>query len=322
MIAFGPVPSRRLGRSLGVNNIPPKHCTYSCLYCQVGPTVNEEIVPRAFYEPEEIRQAVESRVKAVSEAGESIDYLTFVPDGEPTLDVNLGTTIELLRPLGIKIAVISNGSLIWHKRVQETLRQADWVSLKVDCVEDGVWRGINRPHPDLELKTILSGMLDFASGYKGLLTSETMLVGRVNVTSDGILNLAEFLHKFNPHKAYLSIPTRPPAEAGCHSPGEEQLNRVYQIVKQYVADVEYLTGYEGDAFASSGDPVKDILSIAAVHPMREDAVRELLKKTGSPWDIVEGIIEQGKLRECVYEGRKFYVRRFSRINAFGRSGVG
>ena len=318
---LGPVPSRRLGRSLGINNIPPKFCSYSCLYCQVGPTVNEEIVPRAFYEPKEIRQAVEARVKAVSEAGESIDYLTFVPDGEPTLDVNLGTTIELLRPLGIKIAVISNGSLIWHRPVQEILRQADWVSLKVDSVEDGVWRGINRPHPDLELKTILSGMLDFASRYKGVLTSETMLVDRVNVTNDGILNLAEFLHTLNPHKAYLSIPTRPPAVAGCHAPGEEQLNRVYQIVSQCIPGVEYLTDYEGDAFAFSGDPVKDILSITAVHPLREDAVRELLKKTGGPWDIVEGIINQGKLRECVYEGRKFYVRRFSRINAFSGSGV-
>jgi len=154
--------------------------------------------------------------------------------------------MELLRPLGIKIAIITNGSLIWHRPVRETLKQADWVSLKVDSVEEACWRGLNRPHPDLELNTTLSGMPDFASRYKGVLTSETMLVEKINVGDDGILKVAKFLKKLKSHKAYPSIPTRPPAEAGCRVPGEEQLIRVYRIVKQHVAGVEFLTEYEGD----------------------------------------------------------------------------
>jgi wyosine [tRNA(Phe)-imidazoG37] synthetase (radical SAM superfamily) len=112
MIAFGPVPSRRLGRSLGINHIPPKTCTYSCVYCQVGRTVRLRLRRRAFYEPEEISRAVRDKVKAAHAAGETIDYLTFVPDGEPALDVNLGREIALLGPIGLPIAVISNGSLI------------------------------------------------------------------------------------------------------------------------------------------------------------------------------------------------------------------
>ncbi|MCK4471545.1 MAG: radical SAM protein, partial [Anaerolineae bacterium] len=117
MIAFGPVPSRRLGRSLGINNIPPKICTYSCVYCQLGRTIKMQIKRHAFYEPEKVLQDVHDKVEKVRETGERIDYLTFVPDGEPTLDVNLGREIELLRPLGIKIAVISNGSLIGREDV-------------------------------------------------------------------------------------------------------------------------------------------------------------------------------------------------------------
>lgn len=102
-IAFGPVPSRRLGRSLGINNIPPKHCSYACVYCQVGPTPAQEITPRPFYPPEEILRQVRGRVEAVRARGEAVDYLTFVPDGEPTLDSRLGESIDALRELGLPI---------------------------------------------------------------------------------------------------------------------------------------------------------------------------------------------------------------------------
>jgi wyosine [tRNA(Phe)-imidazoG37] synthetase (radical SAM superfamily) len=255
---------------------------------------------------------VEAQVEAALGTGESIDYLTFVPDGEPTLDKDLCRTIELMRPLDIKIAIISNGSLIWRREVQEALKLADWVSLKVDSIDENIWQRINRPHTELELKTILAGMLEFASEYEGVLTSETMLVDGVNVDGSAVLEVAEFLQKLKPHTAYLSIPTRPPAEGEVRAPDEEQLNRAYQIVSHHVDRVEYLTGYEGSTFASTGDPVEDLLSITAVHPMREEAVRELLARTGSAWEIVQGMIDTGKLRESEYEGRKFYNRRFSR----------
>jgi wyosine [tRNA(Phe)-imidazoG37] synthetase (radical SAM superfamily) len=133
MIAFGPVPSRRLGRSLGINNIPPKVCSYSCVYCQLGRTLKMQVERQAFHLPEEILVAVQKKVNSVKAAGESIDYLTFVPDGEPSLDINLGHAIELLRPLGLPIAVITNASLIWREDVRTDLRKADWVSLKVDA---------------------------------------------------------------------------------------------------------------------------------------------------------------------------------------------
>jgi wyosine [tRNA(Phe)-imidazoG37] synthetase (radical SAM superfamily) len=134
MIAFGPVPSRRLGRSLGINNIPPKVCTYACVYCQVGRTTEMTIGRRTFYDPDEVLQDVQEKISKSDEAGEPIDYLTFVPDGEPTLDTNLGREIDLLTPLGIPIAVITNNSLLSRQDVRDDLVGADWVSLKVDAV--------------------------------------------------------------------------------------------------------------------------------------------------------------------------------------------
>ena len=176
MIAFGPVPSRRLGRSLGINNIPPKVCTYSCVYCQVGRTLKMQVERQAFYAPQEVTQAVRDGIERAGKASEPIDYLTFVPDGEPTLDVNLGREIALLRSLGVPVAVISNGTLIWRDDVRADLMAADWVSLKVDATREEVWRGIDRPHGHLRLSAILEGMLEFAQVYEGDLVTETMLV--------------------------------------------------------------------------------------------------------------------------------------------------
>jgi wyosine [tRNA(Phe)-imidazoG37] synthetase (radical SAM superfamily) len=108
LIVFGPVPSRRLGRSVGINNIPPKICSYACVYCQLGRTLKMQIERKAYYNVEDITKEVREKVEELKERGEKIDYLTFVSDGEPTLDVNIGNEIEALRPLGFKIAVITN----------------------------------------------------------------------------------------------------------------------------------------------------------------------------------------------------------------------
>jgi wyosine [tRNA(Phe)-imidazoG37] synthetase (radical SAM superfamily) len=309
-LTFGPVPSRRLGRSLGINNIPPKACTYSCVYCQLGPTRATEVVPRAFHTPDEIFEKVKHRVAEVRQKGGQIDYLTFVPDGEPSLDVDLRQTIERLRPLAIPIAIISNASLIWRDDVRKTLAQADWVSLKVDAPDETLWRRINRPHPSLDHRAILDGILTFAGEYKGMLTTESMLVRGENDRTDHARDLADFLGKLAPEVCYLSVPTRPPAEKGICAPEESAVNRVYQAVNQRVEHVELLTGYEGNAFAFTGNLVEDLLSITSVHPMREDAVHELLSSAGADWELIQALVDEHQLVQTEYQGRKFYLRAF------------
>jgi wyosine [tRNA(Phe)-imidazoG37] synthetase (radical SAM superfamily) len=168
-VVFGPVPSRRLGRSLGINSIPPKACSCSCVYCQVGPTHTSGIVPRPFYEPSAVAREVNDTVERLRNEGERIDYLTFVltfvPDGEPTLDAGLSQEIDLLRPLGIPIAVISNASPAWRPEVVRALNAADWVSVKVDTVDRRAWRRLNRPHRDLQLPAVLEGIRRFSLEY-------------------------------------------------------------------------------------------------------------------------------------------------------------
>jgi wyosine [tRNA(Phe)-imidazoG37] synthetase (radical SAM superfamily) len=321
MIAFGPVPSRRLGRSMGINNIPAKVCTYSCAYCQVGRTLDVQVERREFYDPRKILGEARQKVGEAQDAGERIDYITFVPDGEPTLDAHLAREIELLRPLAPKVAVITNASLISRKDVREDLMRADWVSLKVDSVSEAVWRRINRGHRSLQLGSILDGMLAFAEGFGGELATETMLVRGVNDDAACVEQIAAFLNRLNPTSAYLSIPTRPPAEPSVRAPGEETINRAYQVLSGAVRRVEYLIGYEGNAFAFTGDAEEDLLSITAVHPMREEAVRNFLRRAGADWSVIDELVRDGGLVETEYEGRKFYVRRFGRRRSDATEGA-
>jgi len=312
MIAFGPIPSRRLGRSLGINNIPPKVCTYSCVYCQLGRTISMQAEPCSFYELQEIVKDVRDKVEKARHAAEAIDYLTFVPDGEPTLDVNLGKEIEALKPLGIRLAVITNASLLWHEAVRDSLLAADWVSVKVDSVHPDTWRRVNRPHRSLELERILSGITAFAQSFAGELTTETMLVEGLNDSEGAPQQVADFLATLQPETAYVSIPTRPPAEDWVHAPAEDAINRFYQVVSSRLDSVEYLIGYEGNAFAFTGDAEEDLLSITAVHPMREEAVARFLSRAGAGWPAVETLVSEGKLKVTEYENNRYFMRSLPR----------
>jgi len=310
MLTFGPIPSRRLGRSLGINNIPPKICTYSCVYCQIGKTSNMKVQPQVFYPPSQIFNEVQEKVKKSKEKEESIDYLTFVPDGEPTLDVNLGQEIKLIKSLGIKIAVITNASLMEQEQVRENLKDADLVSLKIDSTEKEIWRRINRPHRNLHLDSILDGILEFARTFRGKIITETMLIKNINDNSQHIERVADFLAQLEPSRSYLSLPIRPPAERWVQAPPEEMVNQSYYLFKEKIDQVEYLIGYEGNAFAFTGEVEEDILSITSVHPMREEALKDFLKRAHSDWSTILKLIDKGRLVETKYEGNKFYIRKF------------
>ena len=312
MLTFGPIPSRRLGRSLGINNILHKICTYSCVYCQLGKTVNMEVKPRSFYPPQKILNEVQDKVEKTKKMQESIDYLTFVPNGEPTLDINLGQEIKLIKSLGIKIAVITNASLIDQKQVRENLKEADLISLKVDSTEEEIWRRINRPHRNLHLDSILKSILEFAETFRGKIITETMLIKNINDNSQHIERVADFLAQLKPNRSYLSLPIRPPADRWVQAPPEEVVNRSYNLFKGKINQVECLIGYEGNAFAFTGKAEEDILSITSVHPMREEALKDFLKRAKSDWSVIDRLIKQGQLVESEYKGHKFYIRKLKK----------
>lgn len=311
-IAFGPVPSRRLGRSLGINNIPVKTCSYACVYCQVGPTTEKCIEPRRFFSTRQIVEAVGSRLEMLRARELGADYLTFVPDGEPTLDQALGETIRALAPFGIPVAVVSNATLLWREDVRSRLRAADLVSVKVDAVTETAWRRINRPHRALELDRVLRGIRDFAAEFTGTLISETMLLEGIGDSDDSLRGVADFLAEIGPHTAYLAIPTRPPSVRGVRGTDEEGLARACRLFSRRLDRVELLGSPETGPFAHTGNARDDLLAVAAVHPMREQAVRQLLAEDHADWALVEELVAAGLLAAVDFEGERFYLRPVTR----------
>ena len=310
--AFGPVPSRRLGFSIGINHIPPKHCPYACVYCQVGATNHMQIKPGSFYTVDAVYQVVQQAVQLAQKQHQSIDFLTFVPDGEPTLDQNLGAEIDALRDLGYPIAVITNGALINHPDVRQALGKADWVSLKIDSVIEPIWRSINRPHRALRLDEIMSGMLTFASEFGGEFVTETMLISGLNDDLASINRLADFLYALQPFKSYLSTPIRPPAESWVCPLEVEKFTQIRQIISKSVPVTPPLIDIEANKFVSTGNLVQDILNITAVHPLREEALRQMLAQAGADWAVIEDLVTAGEIARVQYRGTNFYLRCFSK----------
>jgi wyosine [tRNA(Phe)-imidazoG37] synthetase (radical SAM superfamily) len=195
--------------------------------------------------------------------------------------------------------------------VKEDLLEADFVSLKVDAVSEALWRRINRPHKGLRLNMILEGIREFTKEFKGIVVSETMLIDAINY-GDEFERIAEFLRELKKlSKAYIAIPTRPPTEKWVRPANEEAVNVAFQVFSEKLgADrVEYLIGYEGNAFAFTGNVEEDLLSITAVHPMRKEAVEVFLKKACANWHVVEELLEENKLVELEYEGNQYYMRK-------------
>jgi wyosine [tRNA(Phe)-imidazoG37] synthetase (radical SAM superfamily) len=248
-------------------------------------------------------------VEEVKRAGGRIDYLTLVPDGEPTLDIHLGKIINMLRPLNIKIAVISNSSLLWQEDVRTELALSDFVSLKMDSVDEDTWRRVNRPNPQLFLPDILEGALAFSKAFKGTLVTETMLVRGINDHEASLKATAEYLKRLNSAVAYIAIPTRPPSEKWAQSPDEKALNLAYQIYSGRGIKTEYLTGFSEEAFSATGDVVQNLLNITAVHPMRESEALDFLKQGNADGKKLEELVTQEKLVRVIHEGRPFYVRK-------------
>lgn len=309
MKIFGPVPSRRLGQSLGINNVKAKTCSYSCVYCQLGRTKQLQLKREVFYDLDQLLKELADYLENLKQKKENLDYITFVADGEPTLDLNLGQALAEMKKFGIKTAVISNASLITEADVREELKLADWVSLKVDAVSEKIWKEIDRPHGSLDLEKIKEGIQIFSREYKGELATETMLVKGINDQQNELQNIADFIKKLDTLASYIAVPTRPPAEKFVEKAEPEKINLAYQIFKDRNIKTEYLIGYEGNKFSSTGDLKKDLLNITAVHPLKEEAVQELIKKTDSSWESAAELIAENKIIVSEYNGEKYYLRK-------------
>ncbi len=155
----------------------------------------------------------------------------------------------------------------------------------------------------------MAGLSEFSQNFHGELITETMLIKNINDNTKELEMIGDFIERLIPKKSYISIPTRPPTEKWVMPAAEFDINMAYQVFKERGIDAEFLTGYEGNAFAFTGNVEEDLLSITSVHPMREEGVTNFLSKAKADWAVIEKMIKENKLIEVGYKGNKFYMRK-------------
>lgn len=309
MLTFGPIPSRRLGLSLGINNIKgEKVCSYSCVYCQVGAKCKMRNSRSEYYSTQEVIDSVSQHLNSLA-ADKKPDVLAFVPNGEPTLDIHLGEHIKALQQFHIPVVVITNGTLLNDPQVREDLMDASWVSVKVDAGSEEIWHKHNRPVKTLAFEKYLEGIKKFALQYEGTLVTETMMCDGFNDSTDNIKAVAAIIQELKPDISYITIPTRPPALKGVTAPSHEALLNAYEIFSNNGLKAELVTGFEGDGVGETGDVKQDILHITAVHPLRKDTIMKMMADAGMEFSVVDEMVASGLLTVLPFDGLDYYLRK-------------
>jgi wyosine [tRNA(Phe)-imidazoG37] synthetase (radical SAM superfamily) len=303
---YGPIPSRRLGQSLGIDPIPLKTCNWNCVYCQLGRSVPLTNLRREYVPRDEVMAQL-AGVLAAHQPGE-IDYISFVGSGEPTLHSSLGWMIRKTKAMtDIPVAVITNGSLLYLPEVRNELAAADVVMPTIVAGNAALYRRINRPHPDITFARIAEGLISFRQEYLGRLWVEVMLIKGLNDTVEALRELATVLRSVQPDEVHITLPTRPPSETWVEPPDEESLLRATVIL----GDVAHVVLPDGGDFDLGGyDSVVDaVIGIITRHPLSQVQLEKSLEKW-APAQVNEALIElaaSGQARQIVRLDRVFWT---------------
>jgi wyosine [tRNA(Phe)-imidazoG37] synthetase (radical SAM superfamily) len=272
---FGPVPSRRLGQSLGIDTIPLKTCNWNCVYCQLGRTMPVTNTRQEYYSAKEILAEVREALDAHQEG--EIDWVTFVGSGEPLLHSKIGWLIRQVKSMtDLPVAVITNGALLYLPQVRREVVAADAVLPSLDAGTAELYRTINRPHAEITFGRLVKGLIAFREEYWGKLWVEVMLVRGLNDTPQALKDLAAALQKVGPDAVHINLPTRPPVETWVQPPTEESLIQAVAILGNTAEVVHPAEG----SFDLSGydNPVDAIVGIITRHPMREEELVRTLDR--------------------------------------------
>jgi len=220
---YGPVASRRLGFSLGVDIIPFKTCTLDCVYCQLGSAGKTTVRRGSWFPPDEIL----AQIKEAVGSGQRIDVITFSGSGEPTLCRDIGRLIRAIKTMTrIPVAVLTNATLLTRKAVRRELAAADIVVPSLDAVPAPVFRRVNRPHASLDNRKIIDGLVRFRKDFPGELRLEIMLVKGVNDSAAHIRALKAAVARIDPDRIELNTVVRPPADRSARPLGPAALARI------------------------------------------------------------------------------------------------
>jgi len=315
---FGPVPSRRLGQSLGVDPIPFKTCNWNCVYCQLGRTTPVTNVRRDYFPPEAIVAEVSDALK--SHVRGEIDWVTFVGSGEPTLHASLGWMIRQVKSLTrIPVAVITNGSLLYAPEVREELLAADAVLPTLDAGSERLYRAINRPHPFFTFEKLMEGLVAFRAAYAGKIWLEVMLVKGANDSEEALGELAAQVKRVRPDAVHINLPIRPPAEAWVCPPEQDGLMRATALL----GDIAHVVHPAEGTFDLSGytNIADAVVGVIARHPMREEELLHTLDQWPAP-EVQKALAEleaHGGARRIVRYGSRFWTAAAGRYSKTQRT---
>jgi wyosine [tRNA(Phe)-imidazoG37] synthetase (radical SAM superfamily) len=224
---FGPVPSRRLGLSLGVDVIPNKLCSLDCVYCEVGVTDKRGLARKEYLSASEILAEVKEMVAEYP----NLDHITISGSGEPTLNSKIGDIIRGIKKItNVPVAVLTNGTLLDNSEVRRDLMDADIVSPSLDAVTPEVFIKVDRPNPKLEIGNIIDGIKKFKKEYKGKMWIEILFVKGINDHDEEVLKMKQVLDEIKPEKIHLNTVIRPPAYSFAKPVGEERLKEIQKIL--------------------------------------------------------------------------------------------
>ncbi|WP_294347022.1 radical SAM protein [Prosthecochloris sp.] len=303
---FGPVSSKRLGQSLGVDVLPSKSCTWNCIYCQLGKTRIYVTERREFFPREEIL----AEIKQAVDGSAAIDWITFVGSGETTLYKGLGWLIqEIKKVTDIPVAVITNGSLLSFEEVRDDLLQADAVLPSLNAGSAELFDRIDRPAPGFTYERHIEGLIAFRNVYPGKLWVEVMLIAGMNDSAEALQDIAAVLEKIRPDTVHLVLPTRPSTESSVRLPSENAVARARLILSPVVQVVHPVKG--SMSLKSTTDIIETVIAITKRHPLQERELRHALDEliTDEP-DRVEFVIRQllgsGKFKTVTLQDGEVY----------------
>jgi len=225
---FGPVPSRRLGFSLGLDVIPYKTCSFDCVYCQLGQTANKTIQRREYVSKQLLIGELKSHL---ADDHDKVDYITFSGSGEPTLNSKIGEMLrEVKRMTDIPVAVLTNGSLLFKKEVRDELRSADLILPSLDAVTQDTFERVNRPHHGLNIQDIIDGLKKFRKDFDNEIWLEVMLVKGINDGVGEIEQMVDIISEVNPDKIQLNTVIRPPCESFAMPVDANQMRKICKML--------------------------------------------------------------------------------------------
>jgi wyosine [tRNA(Phe)-imidazoG37] synthetase (radical SAM superfamily) len=298
---YGPVPSRRMGLSLGVSPIPKKSCNYSCVYCQLGRTDRMTNQRELYFPLYEILGEVDDFLSAQV----NYDVITIVGEGEPTLYRALGDLIiELKNRTEKPVAVITNGALLKDSHVRKELMSADIVLPTLDATDEEMYRKINRPHKTIPYTEVVGGLRRFSKYYEGQLWLETMLVEGMNDSTEALYAYRKLLDTIRYDRLYINTPVRPPAENWVKAVSSEKIEEAVRILRGISIDMLVSTGF----YSEKEDHLEAILSIIKRHPMNQHEILGFLssRHAEDPEKYLKELEGKGEVEKLSYKGYDTY----------------